>query len=225
MSVLILNEGLQQLSDDEIIKRINAGEKELFELVMRRYNSRLYRIAMSIVNNDEEIEDIMQNAYIKAYQNLSAFEGRSSFGTWLVRILINESLASLKRSKRFISFESNKESSMKTADHALTADKQNPANITLNRELIKAFENALLELPEKYRMVFVMREMENMSIAETAEALELNESNVKVRLNRAKAMLREKLNNFYKTDFVFHFYLTRCDRIVTNVLGSLGLTK
>src|SRR5688500_20244739 len=110
MSVLISNELQQQLSDDEIIRRINAGEKDLFELLMRRYNSRLYRIAMSIVNNDEEIEDIMQNAYIKAYQNLAGFEGRSSFGTWLVRILINEGLASLKRSKRFISFESNKQS-------------------------------------------------------------------------------------------------------------------
>src|SRR5580704_9894806 len=98
-----------QLSDEEIIRRTLAGEPRLYELIMRRYNAMLYRVGMSIVNNDVEVEDIMQVTYIKAYEKLSTFEHRSSFSTWLTKILINESLYQLKKSKRHISMEANNE--------------------------------------------------------------------------------------------------------------------
>lgn len=211
-----------ELSDNEVIQRVIAGEKNLFEVLMRKYNPRLYRIGMTIINNDSEIEDMMQNAYIKAYQNLDKFENRSSFSTWLVRILMNECLQHLKKSKHVTSLDGINTYNMDNNSMSKTSDYITPDNAAVNKELGKALERALLTLPEKYRMVFVLREIENMSVAETIDALELTESNVKVRLNRAKTMLRDKLNEYYKSDVVFPFHLTRCNRVVENVFQSLN---
>ena len=193
----------------------------MFALLIRKYNGRLYRIGISIIKNDAQIEDLMQNTYIKAYEHLQSFEGRASFGTWLIRIMINECLAYVKKNSRYISIENNNH--MERSDLNRIDDRNTPAYATLNRELGAVLESSLLDLPEKYRLVFVMREIEDMSIAETTEALGISESNVKVRLNRAKAMLRNKLNHYYKSDLVFGFHLTRCDRIATNVMNSLGI--
>ena len=209
-----------QLSDEEIISRILAGEHRLYELIMRRYNARLYRIGMSIANNDTEVEDIMQVTYIKAYENLSMFESRSSFSTWLTRILINESLYQLKKNKRYMSNVVNRE----IPSDEPASGVNNPAKTLLNKELSNILEHALVQLPEKYRLVFVLREMEELSVAETVDTLHITEANVKVRLNRAKAMLRDTLGNYYKNDGVYHFHLSRCDRIVNKVLKHLGIT-
>jgi RNA polymerase sigma factor (sigma-70 family) len=206
-----------QLSDEEVVGRIMAGEQRLYEVIMRRYNARLYRIGMSIVNNDTEVEDLMQVAYIKAYENLHKFEGRSGFGTWLTRILINECLYQVKKNKRYMKVELNSEAPLHGNEHG-------PANKLLNKELAGMLEDALVQIPEKYRMVFVMREMENMSTAETMDTLNLSEANVKVRLNRAKAMLRDSLSGYYKDDAIYSFHLTRCDRIVNSVLSRLGIS-
>jgi RNA polymerase sigma factor (sigma-70 family) len=206
-----------QLSDEEVVGRIRAGEQRLYEVIMRRYNARLYRIGMSIVNNDTEVEDLMQIAYIKAYENLHKFEGRSGFGTWLTRILINECLYQVKKNKRYMKVELN-------GDAPLHGNEHGPAKKLLNKELAGMLEDALVQIPEKYRMVFVMREMENMSTAETMDTLNLSEANVKVRLNRAKAMLRDSLSSYYKDDAVYSFHLTRCDRIVNSVLTRLGIS-
>ena len=208
----------QLLSDEEVISGILSGKKHLFELLIRKYNARLYRIGMSIINDDMETEDVMQVVYIKAYEKLSSFEHRSSFGTWLTRILINESLARLKKRKQYVhmSDDNHTQQDMGTG--------QNPAKYLINKELSNALEAAMLELPEKYRLVFVLREVEDMSIAETVTSLGITEANVKVRLNRAKAMLRDSLSTYYKNDGVFHFHLSRCNRIVANVMGQLGIS-
>jgi RNA polymerase sigma-70 factor (ECF subfamily) len=206
-----------ELTDEEIVSLVLSGEKQLYEKIIRKYNPRLYRIGMAMVKRDDELEDLMQNAYIKAYENLGQFQSRAGFGTWLTRIFINECLQFLKKEKK-VSVDSINEHSMKN----VVSDYRAPDNIALNRELAQALENALLELPEKYRLVFVMREMEDMSVAETVKALDLSESNVKVRLNRAKTMLRDKLNNYYKSDQVFSFYLTRCNRVVNNVMANIA---
>ena len=207
-----------ELTDEQLVSRIIKGETKLYEQVIQKYNARMYRIGMAIVKDDAEIEDLMQNTYIKAYENLSKFEFKSAFGTWLVRIMINECLQFIKKKKK-VPMDSLNEYSMETR----SADNQTPASITQNKELARALETALLELPEKYRLVFVMREMEDMSVAETVQALDLTESNVKVRLNRAKSMLRDKLNNYYKSEQVFGFYLTRCNRVTQNVMAALHL--
>ncbi|WP_276134037.1 RNA polymerase sigma factor [Polluticoccus soli] len=205
-----------ELTDEEIVSLVLSGEKQLYEKIIRKYNPRLYRIGMTYVKRDAEMEDLMQNAYIKAYEHLGQFQNRSGFGTWLTRIFINECLQFLKKEKK-TAFDSINELSMKN----VASDHRAPDNVAMNKELAQVLEGALLELPEKYRLVFVMREMEDMSVAETVEALDLSESNVKVRLNRAKTMLRDKLNQYYKSEQVFSFYLTRCDRVVNNVMAAI----
>jgi RNA polymerase sigma-70 factor (ECF subfamily) len=203
-----------QLSDEEIVNKILGGETALFELLMRKYNERLYRISLSIVNDGDAAEDIMQTAYINAYCQLRNFEGRSSFGTWLTRILINESLLYKKREQR------TQQLVMETTftdEHDET-----PLSGLLNKELKDILEKAVARLPEKYRVVFVMREVQGMSTDETMEALELGESNVKMRLIRAKEMLRESLQNLWNPRDIYEFNLVRCDRIVDNVMRQIN---
>jgi RNA polymerase sigma factor (sigma-70 family) len=206
-------------SDQEIITRILQGEKNLYALVVRRYNQRLYRVAMSIINDDAEVEDIMQVAYINAYENLGKFAFKSSFSTWLTRILINESLLRLK--KRGKSINMNDDTMDKEIYQQHTNDVQTPVAKMLNAELKLALEEAIRGLPEKYRMVFIMREIEDMNVAETQACLDISEVNVKVRLNRAKALLKESLSMFYKKEDILHFHLTRCDTIVDRVLKGI----
>lgn len=201
------------LSDEEIVARILHGEKELYEILIRKFNLRLFRISMSIVNDDMEAEDIMQTTYLNAYLQLPNFQGNSSFGTWLTRILINESLLHKKqkiRSERFLTIHADSEFHNET-----------PLKGLMNNELKMMLEKAVSNLPEKYRMVFVMREIQEMSIQETMQVLDLAESNVKVRLNRAKQMLRSELSNYYKSSQLFEFNLLRCDRIVNHVLDKI----
>ncbi|MBC8045819.1 MAG: sigma-70 family RNA polymerase sigma factor, partial [Fimbriimonadaceae bacterium] len=192
-------------SDTEIIERILAGDKKLFAVLIRKYNLMLYRTGMAIIHDDTEVEDIMQTSYIIAYENLSKFENRSAFETWLIRIMINESLLQLRKRKRFLYTE---DKNIEMQGNILNGP-QTPSGFVINKELGNALKISLSELPEKYRFVFVMREIENKSIAQTAHLLNITETNVKVRLNRAKMMLREKLNRYYKTDNVYPFHLTR----------------
>jgi RNA polymerase sigma-70 factor (ECF subfamily) len=207
------------ISDHEVIARVLKGEKDLYAIIIRRYNARLYRVGMSIINDDAEVEDIMQVAYIKAYESLGKFAFRSSFSTWLTRILINESLLRLK--KRKLSLHLNDLMMNNEIPSFYPADAQTPASKTLNAELKTILEEAIRQLPEIYRTVFVMREIENMNIMETKECLEISEANVKVRLNRAKTLLKESLSRYYNKEDILHFHLSRCDRMVENVFAQL----
>ena len=209
--------------DNEIINKVLTGEKRLFEQLMRRHNSSLFRIGMSILNNDADVEDVMQTTYISAYQHLDSFRQESAFGTWLKRIMINECNLQLKKRRRLIS-----EDISDIEDHLsenLTEAKESPVAKVIDKELGRALEHALMQIPEKYRVVFVMREMEHLSGAETGQVLNISTVNVKVRLIRAKLMLRGKITDFYKNDLVFPFHLVRCDRVVNGVLGRLGITE
>lgn len=199
--------------DEEIVARILNGEQHLYEGLMRKYNLRFYRISMSIINDDKEAEDIMQTAYYNAYRQLSNFQHKSSFGTWITRILINESLLHKKRKLRH-----EKALMENTYDdyHSET-----PLDGLMNKELKVILEKAVSGLPEKYRMVFVMREVQGMSTNETMEALDLGESNVKIRLTRAKEMLRNELNTYWQPDQLFEFNLLRCDVIVNYVMNKI----
>jgi RNA polymerase sigma factor (sigma-70 family) len=201
------------LNDEEIVERIIKGEKHLYETLVRKYNSRLFRIAMSIINDDMEAEDIMQTAYINAYTQLGNFGHKSSFGTWLTRILINESLLHKKRKERLEQVLMQKQS--------VEYHNDTPLKNLMNKELKDILENAILTLPEKYRLVFVMREIEEMSTGETMEVLNIGESNVKIRLNRAKEMLRTELSSHFQSKQLFDFHLTRCDRVVNFVMSRI----
>jgi RNA polymerase sigma factor (sigma-70 family) len=201
-----------QVPDEVLIRKILSGDKHLFEHVMRTYNQRLYRIGMSILNDDQDTEDAMQTAYINAYEHLHTFEERSAFGTWLTRIMLNECLARKKKKLKF--------SMDLKRQPGIQIDMVTPARLLANKELGDVLEVAMGRLPEKYRLVFVLREIEEMSVRQTAETLGLEESNVKARLSRAKAMLRENLQGFMKEN-VYSFHLTRCDRLVARVLSQI----
>jgi RNA polymerase sigma-70 factor, ECF subfamily len=205
------------LNDDEIIARILRGEKDLYSMIVRRYNQRLYKIGMSMINDDAEVEDAMQVAYINAYVNLGKFGFRSSFSTWLTKILINECLLRLRKRKKSISMND------ENMENVMRQDKEprTPVTAAVNSELRSMLNEAIRRLPEIYRTVFVMREIENMNIAETKECLNISEVNVKVRLNRAKALLREFLSSQYTKDDIMHFHLSRCDRMVDTVMRSI----
>ena len=207
------------VSDHEIISRILQGEKDLYALIIRRFNARLYRVGMSIINDDAEVEDVMQVAYIKAYEHLGKFAFKSSFSTWLTRILINESLLRLKKRKLTLHLNDLMMNSEMSSFYPV--DGQTPASKTMNTELRTILEEAIKKLPEIYRTVFVMREIENMNIVETKECLDISEANVKVRLNRAKTLLRESLSHYYKKEDILHFHLSRCDKMVDGVFTQL----
>lgn len=207
------------ISDHEIISRVLGGEKELYAVIVRRYNQRLYRIGMSVINDDMEVEDIMQVAYIKAYENLRKFSFRSTFSTWLTRILINESLLRRKRRKMSTMLDG-----IIMNNHlygSIDIEYHTPAVKVMNSELKYILEKAISNLPEKYRTVFIMREIENMNVAETKECLAISEVNVKVRLNRAKAILRNSLATLYRKEDLYHFHLSRCNRITETVLSKI----
>lgn len=210
------------IADEEIIKRILRGEKDLFALIVRKYNQRLYRVGMGIINDDAEVEDIMQVAYIKAYENLEKFEFKSAFATWITRILINESLLRLKKRKHL----SGLEDIINSENHyPHSMDKQTPLSSMLGSELKEILEKSIHSLPEKYRVVFIMREIENMNVADTKECLGISEANVKVRLNRAKSLLRNSLNSYITKGNLLHFHLTRCDDMVRKVMQHIEAFK
>jgi RNA polymerase sigma factor (sigma-70 family) len=206
------------ISDNEVISGVLQGEKNLYALIMRKYNQRLYRVGMSIINDDAEVEDVMQVTYIKAYENLGKFEFKSAFSTWLTRILINESLLRVKKRKQSLNMNDGISNQI---DQPHLVDSQTPLMNVVNSELKVILEKSIQQLPEKYRTVFIMREIENMNVAETRECLDLSEANVKVRLNRAKAMLKNSLSAYYQKDDILNFHLLRCDRIVENVMKKI----
>jgi len=209
------------ISDNEIISRVLKGEKGLYTNIVRKYNQRLYRVGMSIINDDAEVEDVMQVAYIKAYENLGKFEFKSTFSTWITKILINESLLRLKKRKRSLNINYEMIDTKISQNHPV--DSQTPLMNVVNSELKVILEKAIQQLPEKYRTIFIMREIEDMNIAETRECLDLSETNVKVRLNRAKAMLKNSLAKYYHKEDILNFHLSRCDRIVENVMKQIEL--
>lgn len=209
----------QPVTDDEIIARVLNGEPNAYALIMRRHNQRLYRIVRSYVRDEDEIEDVMQDAYLKAYEQLPRFERRAQFSTWLIRIAINEALARVRRNTRFVApMPEDRSGSDAPASEAIhLSDDETPIRTLMNTELKEILEHAVDRLPEKYRVVFVMREIEGLSVAETGSALDTTETNVKVRLNRAKGMLQHSISDVYRGLELYHFDLVRCDRIVAHV--------
>jgi len=208
---MIQQESRSQIPDETLIKIILDGDKKAFEYIIRRYNQRLFRTGMSILNNDADVEDAMQTAYINAYLHLDKFKNNSSFGTWITRIMINQCLGQIRKTRSARNISQDNSINMVTPDSELH-----------NKELSALLENAIEQLPEKYRLVFVLREVEDLSVKETAEVLDIAPSNVKTRLNRAKTMLKDHLKGYMK-EHVYAFHLTRCDRIVDRVLAELKI--
>ena len=207
------------LSDQEAIEKILLGERDLYSIIVQRYNRRLYRVGMSIINDDVEIEDAMQVAYMNAYNNLSRFSFKSSFATWLTRIMINECLLRLKQRGRTVILDDSA-IEHQLQDRLIDFNKT-PVSYLDNTELKILLERSIRQLPEIYRTVFIMREIEDMHIAEIQDCLDISEVNVKVRLNRAKAMLKDLLSSVYNKEELLQFHLSRCNHITGVVMSQL----
>lgn len=207
-------------SDEEIVARILAGETAFYELIMRRYNQRLYRAVRAILRDEHETEDVMQDAYVRAYQHLKQFAGRSRFSTWLIRIAVHEALARLRQRGRLMQLD---EASPEANTNMLYSSSENPEQYTSKAELGNLLEEAILTLPEQFRTVVMLRDVEEMSTSETAEALELSEENVKTRLHRGHALLRKELVARVSSGAAsaFPFMGARCDRVVQQVLERI----
>lgn len=224
-AVLLEQAKQEAWSDEEVVRRVLAGEPALYELLMRRYNQRLYRVSRAILRDDTEAEDVMQDAYVRAYQHLGDFEGRARFSTWLTRIAVHEALARTRRRSRFQSLDNAEELSNGGAMKPLAAADRSPEQQAYDGELSSVLEKAILKLPDEHRLVFMLRVVEEMSTDETAEILDLTEENVKVRLHRARAALRKELlaRAGAATVQAFQLHARRCDRVVHNVFRILSL--
>jgi RNA polymerase sigma-70 factor (ECF subfamily) len=212
------------LTDEDVVRRIRAGETALFEVLVRRYNQRLFRVARAILKDEGEAEDVMQQAYVNAFTNLHRFEGRARFGTWLTKIAVYEALGRLRRRGRFEEVDAMSESHGKTME-LLTSKDRSPEDEALRRELRMILESSFDALPEIYRCVFLLRDVEAVSTTEAAETLGITEDTVKTRLHRARALLRHEL--FQRAGLtageLFPLHLSRCDRVLTSVFAQLRL--
>ena len=206
--------------DSVLIEQVLAGQTALFELLMRRYNERVYRAARSIVRDEQEAEDVMQQAYVNAFTHLRQFNGSAQFSTWLTRIAINEALARVRRRGRFEAFDEEFSSVEPFMTHSPAA---NPERQAFSQELRGLLEAAIDTLPNGMREVFVLRDVEGLSTLEVAGCLDVSEDVVKTRLSRGRAQLRRFLmeQTGVTAPEVFRFYRPRCDRVVARVLATL----
>jgi RNA polymerase sigma-70 factor, ECF subfamily len=213
------------LSDDEVVHRVRNGEPALFEILMRRYNPRLYRVARSILRDEHEAEDVMQQSYVNAFAHLDQFAERSTFATWLTRIATYEALGRLRRRRRLKEVAVMDEDDRDPLD-TMTAPGPDPERQAFAGELHRALEQALDALPESYRCVFVLRDVEGLTTGEAAECLGLSLDVVKTRLHRARSTLRRELwsRAGIAVRDVYSFHASRCDRVVAHVFAELGIS-
>jgi RNA polymerase sigma-70 factor, ECF subfamily len=207
--------------DSTLIEQILQGNTALFELLMRRYNERIYRAVRSIVHDEQETEDVMQQAYCNAFVHLRQFNGSAQFSTWLTRIAINEALARVRRQGRYEAFD---DAASDVEPYTTHSPEQNPEQQAFSHELRSLLEWAIDRLPNGMREVFVLRDVEGLSTLETAESLSVSEDVVKTRLSRGRAILRQQLmeRTGATAPDAFRFDRPRCDRIVANVLSALN---
>jgi len=205
-------------SDEDVIARVLGGDIDAFELVMRRYNQRLYRAVRAILREDDESVDVMQEAYVSAFTHLGDFSGRARFSTWLTRIAVHEALARLRKRKRLEPLDDND-----TEERLMVSPTVGPEHRASDGELRVLLEEAVDGLPEAFRTTFVLRSIEQLSVAETAEILGIPEETVKTRHHRARERLQHTLSDRVGGTLpeLFGFHRPVCDRLVASVLGRL----
>ncbi|RDK89189.1 RNA polymerase sigma factor [Marinirhabdus gelatinilytica] len=212
----------QKISEEQVISRVLGGEKELFEILIKRNNQKLYRIIRGYLKDEAEIEDVMQNTYLKAFSKLHQFKLQSSFSTWLIRIGINNSLARIKAKGKLLHLLQQPDSLKSNTIFEIPDNRQlNPQDKMIQNESKRLLENAIDSLDVKYKTVYIMKEIEEMSLKEVATALDLTVANVKIRLHRSKDKLKDKLYEVTNTKDIFEFGFSRCDRITENVMKNI----
>ena len=210
------------LTDEEVVGRVLTGQTALFEILMRRYNERMYRVARAIVRDDSEAEDVMQQAYVNAYAHLRQFAGKARFSTWLTTIAVNESLARVRRRGKYEPYD---DQSSNVEPFMAEQSPHNPERQAVAGELRAVLEWAIDRLPDGAREVFVLREVEGLTTAEVAAAMGVSDDVIKTRLSRAKAALRRSVmeRTGATAPEAFRFYRPRCDRLVARVLAAIGV--
>jgi RNA polymerase sigma-70 factor (ECF subfamily) len=205
------------------VRRVLDGDIAAFELIMRRYNQRLFRVARGIVGDDAAAEDVVQESYLRAFEKLETFESRSSFATWLTKIVVYQALADRRDSQRASRMD---EQALQEADARMRFQTDQPLEHASSRELGRVLGDAIDQLPGDLRVVFVMRMVEALDTHETARCLDLTESNVKVRLHRARCLLRDQVDRQIGVEArkLYQFDGRRCDRLVRAVLDRLDVT-
>ena len=215
MSATTLPVTNEPLSDNEVVRRVVDGDTALFEILMRRYNQRVYRAVRAVLRTDDEAEDVMQQAYLNAFANLRQFAERAQFSTWLIRIAVNEALARTKKRGR------------ETGDELIFENvesiERNPEQQALTSQMREVVEVELEALPAIYRTILVLRDVEGLSTAETASCLDVSEDVVKTRLHRARAMVREALvkRAGVTIESIYEFGNARCDAVVDAVMRQI----
>ena len=217
-------------SDTDIIQRVLAGDTTSFELIMRRYNRRLFRIARSVLRNDADAEDVVQDAYIRAYEHLAGFEGKGAFSAWLAKIALNEALGRLRGADAAgnqVSFDDPEESEEANYMANLITTLPSPEQNAARGEVRHLLEAAIDALPDAYRLTFILCGVEEMSVAETADCLDVEPATVKTRYHRARNILRQQLSGLVDSTAgeAFSFDGERCDRIVSGVFLRLESRK
>ena len=208
-------------TDEQLVVRARAHDRAAFELLMRRHNQRIYRVVRSILRGADEIEDVIQQAYLQAFTHLDQFGGNARWSTWVCRIAINEALARIRQRGRFVSIDAASEEAMADFSKGPNSD---PERAAAGREFGHLVERAIDELPDIYRSVLILREVEGMTTEETAGVLDVEVDVVKTRLHRARAALRASLENRVGEQMqnAFTFGNERCDRVVAAVLAKLN---
>lgn len=209
-------------SDLSVIEKIVGGNLALFEILIRRYNAVLYKIARSYGFNHQDAEDLMQDTHVAAYRALKNFEGRASYKTWVSKIMVNKCLYKLKYGYFKNETPSDQINEPNQQPMFMKSSEQQTEQTIVNRELAMIIEKSLQTIPAIYRTVFVLREVEGFSVAETAELLEITNVNVKVRLNRAKSLLQKQVEQFYTNAEIYPFNLVYCDTVVRRVFDRLN---
>jgi RNA polymerase sigma-70 factor, ECF subfamily len=207
--------------DVALVHNILDGDDQAFERLMRRHNRRLFRVARSIVHDDDEAEDVLQEGYIRAYQSLAGFRGEARLSTWLTRIVVNQALQRRRRRETIVRSEPADEA---TSDEVAAVE--TPESLAMRAELRRLIEASVDELPTAYRSVFVLRAVEGLSVSETATSLGISEASAKTRFLRARRQLRRAvgLRIGPLLEGLFPFAGRRCDHVVKRVCARLGLT-
>lgn len=214
-------------SDAELVRRSLARDGSAFRTIMQAHNRRLYRLARGIVRDDAEAEDVVQESYVRAFTHLADFRGDSSLATWLSRITINEALGRLRARRPHVdltTFEVQR-TPAEIIQFPLASKADDPEQTMAQRQLLHLVEQATDKLPEVYRIVFITRVIEGMSVEETAEILGLRPETVKTRLHRARRLVREQLDKQIGPVLMdaFPFAGRRCERVTNAVMQRLGL--
>ena len=207
---------MEHLTDKQIVERILLGKIDDFEELMKRYNGQFFRIAIAYLENPEDAEDAMQTAYLKIFEKLGAFSWNSALGTWMIRVLINECKMILRKRKYRMRYLANVSLKLKRK-----LFNTNSESMLVTQELRQFIERSILDLPSKYKVVYTMKEINGYSIKETAELLALSESNVKVRLHRAKDLLKNKILEANAQNELFDYHLGRCNIFRNRVMQAI----